>query len=283
MRNLILLSILFHLYQPSEAQIFQFQMFFEDAIGNRYTLTIGYDVNGTELIDPSFGETNIIGIAWDSIFDVRITDAFINKGIATFHTKKQIVPDSCTGWRFPVVSIDIKSKYWPITATWDNSLFGTECIMGSVFTSFHPGGWFDFPGFPSNLNRVNIAFTNQVTFTSNYNTAFGYDEEYAYVNSQNDTIPYFWMAFGDSTLMTWGVESIICDVKSYPNPVKDLFYIDNQNHSIKAIKIIDMMGRSQMADFKDGHIDMREFQTGYYLIMLIRKDGKTWNLKIMKE
>jgi len=258
-------------------------MFFEDAIGNKDTLTIGYDANGTELIDPSFGETNIIGIPIDSTFDVRISDAFFNNGNATFHTKKQILPDSCSGWWFPVVSIDVKSKNWPVTATWDNSLFNIECREGSVFTSFHPGGWWDVVGFPSDLNRVELANANQVTFTSNYNSLSGYDENYAYINSSNDTIPVFWMAFGDSTLITLGVESVAFEFKSYPNPVKDVFYIEIQDYLVKDIKVVDMMGRSKIVDFKNGYIEMKNFHSGYYLIRICRKDGKTQNIKIIKE
>ena len=283
MRKLILMTILLCLYQMSEAQAFQFQMFFEDAIGNKDTLTIGYDINGTELIDPSFGEVNIIGIPLDSTFDVRISDAFFNNGNATFHTKKQILPDSCSGWWFPVVSIDIKSEKWPVTARWDNSLFNIECIEGSVFTSFHPGGWWDVGGFPSDLNRVELANATDVTFTSNYNPTSGYDENYAYVNSSNDTIPVFWMAFGDSALISLGVENISFDFNSYPNPVKDFFYIELQNQLVKDVKVVDMMGRSKIVKFTNGYIDLRSFQSGYYLVIINGNDGKTKNIKILKE
>lgn len=283
MKNLILMTILLCFYQMSEAQTFQFQMSFEDAIGNKDTLTIGYDINGTEFIDPSFGETNIIGIPLDSTFDVRITNAFFNNGNATFHTKKQILPDSCSGWWFPIVSIDIKSKNWPVTARWDNSLFNIECREGSVFTSYHPGGWWDVGGFPSNLNRVELANVNQVSFTSNDYPSSGYNENYAYINSSNDTIPVFWMAFGNSSLISLDVENASFEFKSYPNPVKDFFFIDIQNDWVKDVRLIDMMGRSKMVDLKNGYIDMRNFHAGYYLIMICGKDGKTQKLKIIKE
>jgi len=283
MKNLILMTILVCFYQINEAQTFQFQMFFEDAIGNKDTLTIGYDVNGNELIDPSFGEMNIIGIPLDTTFDVRMSDAFFNNGNATFHTKKQILPDSCSGWWFPVVSIDVKSKNWPVTATWDNSLFNIECREGSVFTSFHPGGWWDVGGFTSDLNRVELANENKVTFTSNYNPISGYNVHYAYINSSNDTIPVFWMAFGDSRLISLGVDKISVGLKSYPNPVTDFLYFDLQNDLVKDVKVIDMYGKSTIVDFKNGCIDMRNFHAGFYLIMVNGKDGKIQNLKIIKE
>jgi hypothetical protein len=277
------MTILLCLFQFGKAQGFQFHLFFEDSIGNKDTLTIGYDLNGTELIDPFFGEENIIGIPLDSNFDVRISDAFFNDGNATFHTKKQILPDSCSGWWFPVVSIDIKSKNWPVTASWDNSIFTNECREGSVFTSFHPGGWWDVGGFPSDLNRVELAIENQVTFSSNYNPSLGYDENYAYINLSNDTIPVFWMAFGDSTLLSLGVEDISFEIQSYPNPVKDFFYVNIRTDLIKEIQIVDMLGKSKIVDFKNGYVDMRNFQAGYYLIIIYAKEGKILKKKILKK
>ncbi|MDX8340434.1 T9SS type A sorting domain-containing protein [Draconibacterium sp. IB214405] len=283
MKKLRLVAILIFLYQLGSAQEFQFPMFFEDAVGNMDTLTIGYDINGTKLIDSAFGESNIIEIPLDSIFDVRISDAFINNGVASFHTKKQILPDSCSGWRFPVVSIDIKCKNWPVTATWDNSLFNTECREGSVFTSFRPGGWWDVVGFSSDLSKVELANEYQVTFTSNYKPSSAYKGNYSYINSSNDTIPVFWMAFGDSTIITLDVESMSLEFNLYPNPVKDFLYIDIQNDFINDIRLIDMLGRSKLVEFKDGFIDMSGFHSGYYLIIINRKDGNTISSKIIKQ
>jgi len=283
MKKLMVITFLLCLFQIAKSQDFQFNMFFEDAIGNKDTLTIGYDIHGTELIDQSFGEENIIGIALDSVFDVRISDAFFNYGNATFHTKKQILPDSCLGWWFPVVSIDIKCENWPVTATWDNSLFNIECREGSVFTSFHPGGWWDVGGFPSDLNRVELANENHVTFTSNYNPSLKFNDNYAYINTSNDTIPVFWMAFGSPTQITLTIESVSYEINSYPNPVDELYYFDIPNDLIKEIKIVDMAGRSKIVDFENGYIDMRSFQTGYYVLIVNSQNGKILIKKIMKK
>jgi len=282
MKKLIFISVLLCFYQISEAQTFQFQMFFEDAIGNKDTLTIGYDLNGTELIDSSFGEENIIGIPLDSTFDVRISDAFYNYGNATFHTKKQILPNSCAGGWFPIVSIDIKCENWPVVATWDNSLFFNECREGSVFTSINPGGWWD-TGSPSDLYRTELVSENQVTFMSNYDSSLGVNENYAYINSSNDTIPVFWMAFGDLSLITLGVENISADFKSYPNPVKDLYYIDTPAEFVKDVTLVDMVGRRKIVEFKNGSIDLRSFKSGYYLVIINGNDGKSKSIKILKE
>lgn len=61
MKKLTLAIAFLSFFIIGEAQTFQFKISFEDASGNKDTLTIGYDQNGTESIDPSFGETNSIG------------------------------------------------------------------------------------------------------------------------------------------------------------------------------------------------------------------------------
>jgi hypothetical protein len=65
--------------------------------------------------------------------------------------------------------------------------------------------------------------------------------------------------------------------------VKDFFYIDIQNHLVKDIKVVDMMGRIKIVDFKNGYIDLRNLNSRYYMIMINRKDGKMQNLKIIKK
>lgn len=111
MKKSIILTLALFLIQSVNAQDFQFHMYFEDANGNKDTLILGYDANGTALIDSSFGEENIIGMALDSIFEVRMSDEHV--GFHTFQTKKQILPDSCSaGWRFPFVTIGIHCKNW---------------------------------------------------------------------------------------------------------------------------------------------------------------------------
>jgi len=71
-------------------QEFSFPIYFEDAIGNKDTLTMGYDINGTDGLDTVLGEINIIGVPLDTSFDVRISDAFWNNGNGTFQKKYRL-------------------------------------------------------------------------------------------------------------------------------------------------------------------------------------------------
>ncbi|HCS19283.1 MAG TPA: hypothetical protein DIW47_01765 [Bacteroidetes bacterium] len=283
MKKITLVFLLFGFCILSRAQSFQFQMYFEDAVGNKDTITLGYDANGTALIDPSFGEVDIIGIPLDSTFDVRISNARYNQINPTFQTKKQIVADSCSGWWFHAVSIEIHSKNWPVTASWDSALFNADCREGSVFTGMSPGGWWDVFGQPSNLNRAELATHSQVTFTSNYNPATPGNLYDAYVNSTNDTIPVFWMAFGDSSLLRLDVLGLSPELNAYPNPVVDFLHLDIESDLIHEIHVVDLAGRSTLVEYKNGHIDMRTFQSGNYMLILKLTEGTCLKKKILKK
>src|SRR5690554_6333842 len=91
------------------------------------------------------------------------------------------------------------------------------------------------------------------------------------------------MAFGDLSLITLGVENISADFKSYPNPVKDLYYIDTPAEFVKDVTLVDMVGRRKIVEFENGSIDLRSFKSGYYLVIINGNDGKSKSIKILKE
>lgn len=283
MRKLNTVFFLLLLSQIAIGQEFSFKMYFEDAIGNKDTLELGYDVNATDTIDAIFGEINIIGIPFDSVFDIRISDAYWNNNVGTFQTKKQIVQsNNCRALSF--ITIDLKCNNWPVTATWDNSVFSDTCRNGSVFTSVHPGGWWD-TGSPSDLWRAELLNTNQVTFTSNYFSG-QFDEYYAYVNDQNDTIPVFWQAFGDSTILMVGMEEFITnnEINVFPNPAINYTTIQfvNQDLKIENVQVLNINGASQPITVTGKNIDLTKVPTGLYFIQLTTSNGETITRKIIK-
>ena len=50
------------------------------------------------------------------------------------------------------------AKQWPVTASWDATLFEALCIEGSFLTSITPNGWWDV-GSPSDL--IIVYFRNE--------------------------------------------------------------------------------------------------------------------------
>lgn len=73
MKKLLLILFLIPIYTMAQEE-FSFELYFEDALGNKDTVILGYDPNATDVIDITFGEVNILSQPWGSNFDVRIGD-----------------------------------------------------------------------------------------------------------------------------------------------------------------------------------------------------------------
>jgi len=291
MKSHLLLILFISLATPSYCQDFSFQIYFEDTFGNKDTLTLGYDINGTDTIDTALGELNIISSPIDTSLDVRISNEWYNREflstVGTFHTKRQIVEENCGNW-FSISTIDIYTDNWPVTASWDSTLFNYLCINGSVFTSVNPGGWWDTAG-PSDLLITLFKNSNSVTFTSNVAgeiNDYGYID-YGYINNDNDTIPVFWQAFGDSTLTHMGVNETFTaiDFKIFPNPTSDYLNIELKGNDaiIKNVKIFDIMGTEQQIIWTKQLINLSHLSTGIFFVQIRLQNNQIITRTIIKE
>lgn len=251
---------------------------FEDAIGNKDSLTIGYDVNGTNDIDLVFNEENIINQPLNLAFDVRISNEWQNRYYSaspgTFHTKKQIIQEACDAW-FSLNYVDIYCNNWPVTITWDNALFDNACLNGSVFTSINPGGWWDTGGF-----RAELLASNSFTFSPNFNF---FNENYAYINNSGDTLNVFWLQFADSTLLTNQIEenylyniSIFQDIPNQTLTIKSDLFIGQ----IKKVNLVDMAGKQHEKPLFGMNINISTLETGLYYINLTSENGNIIRRKI---
>lgn len=274
---IFLFSILIFSNQAFSQQ-FSFQLMFEDAVGNQDSLIIGYDMNGTNDIDLVFNEENIINLPLNSTFDVRISNEWQNRYYntipGTFHTKKQIIETACDSW-FSLNCIDIYSNNWPVTITWDSTLFDNECLNGSVFTSITPGGWWDTGGF-----RAELLASNSYTFSPNFDFV---NENYSYINDSGDTLNVFWLQFADSTLLSAQIEenyenqiSIFQDIVNNVLVVK----LDPLEYKVEKIELFDLTGKLQETNICDSVIDISKIESGMYFINIIIEDRKTINRKI---
>jgi len=279
--NTLLFLLIFSQYVSG--QEFSFQMYFEDAIGNKDTLTIGFDINGTDTIDTEFGEVNIISIPLDTSLDVRISNEWHNRLYqnipGTFHTKKQITEKKDCGIWYSLNSIDIFTNNWPVHVHWDSTLFSDTCLNGSLFTSVMPGGWWDTGGF-----REVLIGSNSFSFEPNYPY---YDNYYGYINDNNDTIDVFWQTFGDSTLITTAIKEIKDNekIKVFPNPTSRRITIENASKTLRIenIRIVDINTKEQLISGTDKNIDLSGLPTGVYFIQLKMSNGQTVIRKIIKK
>ena len=288
MKKLLLIIAIFYFLTSAQGQEFSFQMNFVDAVGNKDSLVIGYDVNGTANIDAAFGETNIIGTPLNPTFDVRISNEWFNRNFlatnGTYHTKKQIIHNDCSSW-FAIQSIDIKAKHWPVTASWDNSLFNSTCRNGSVFTSVNPGGWWN-SGSPSDLWRLEFLAYNAATFTSNYSG--GYNRHFAYINNNADTISVFWQAFADSSLLVLSVKDVSVtnqELKVFPNPATEKISIQVPTNFgfVNKIEIFSSLGQLVKTTNKSNDIDFSQFEKGIYLVIVTNDNGNKLWTRTVKE
>lgn len=282
----ILLSILIFC-KIAKSQEFTFHMYFQDAIGNKDTLTLGYDLNATDSIDPAFGEINIISNPIDTAFDVRVTNEWLNRYFwgtpGNYHTKKQIVKNNCGNLSFSKSTIDIYTKHWPVTASWDSVPFYDICRNGSVFTQIHPSLWWDCFSGQSDFFRVTLISKSHLTFTSNVGN--GFDPNGGYINESGDTISVFWLAIGDSILLSESINEVenSFPIKIYPNPVTDRIIIENETtNKITQVQLFDFSGQKVSLTMNNNEINVSQLDNGIYFIQLLFSSGQIQNRKIIK-
>lgn len=266
---------------PGFSQEFSVAMYFEDAIGNKDTLVIGYDSNGSDTIDTVFNEVDIIEKPLDSLFDVRISNYYWNEAYELnqniFQTKKQILKNKC-GSYFSYNAIEIYCKNWPVKASWDKTAFNNDCLKESVFTSCWPGGWFDVPG-PSDLYFAVMKNTEQVEFSSNVEKN---DLSLGRITEEGDTISFFFQAFGNNLLVS-NVEPSLKEIKIFPNPAKNHLELDINDRPIKSLKIFNQSGKLQKINFKEKRIDISMLEVGLYFVNLEFQNGQINNYKFIKK
>jgi len=271
------------------SQQFSFQMFFTDAIGNKDTITLGYDPLATYGIDDNFGEENIIDVPLKSTLDVRITDEYFNRTYndmdGTYHTKKQIIPYDCIQLSFESIqTIDISTKHWPVTAKWNSALFNDSCRDGSLFTSINPGGWWD-TGSPSNLYRRELVETDSVTFTSNLTGEF-FDDWFGYIKG-DDTIPVFWQLISSVELLTSvnELKSTTTEVNIFPNPFADQLTIQAQTNEPSTLYLFDGLGRPVLKQlfFNSATINTSQLAKGIYYYQLSGEHGFIKTGKVIRQ
>ena len=265
------------------AQQFSFQMFFSDAIGNKDTITLGYDLNATDSIDLAFGEVNIISTPLDTNLDVRITNTWWDSSSPiSFHTKKQIIYNYCNSFSIGLQPINIFTHHWPVTATWNNTLFNDSCRYGSVFTSINPGGWWD-TGSPSDLWRKDLFFGSTATFTTNFEDGY-----FGYINNSGDSIPVFWQAFADSAFLTASIPTVPNKSQKlllYPNPTENKINLVTPKEfgSINSVEIYSSIGKLIYTYSKTTSLDLSLLESGIYFISAINSNNEKLTTVVLRK
>jgi hypothetical protein len=290
MKKILFIIATFCLLTTAHGQQFSFQMFFTDAVGNKDTITLGYDSSATDSIDTSFGEVNIISVPLKTSLDVRITNEWVNQNFfnrpATHHLKKQIFFNPCLSYYYShIQTIDILSRHWPVTATWDNTVFNDKCRNGSVFTSIDPACWWDVGCGYSNLDVQILAANKSATFSPNKEPNSG--DYYGYIIDR-DTISSFWLAISDLSLLHLSIDEKLNPenkIKVFPNPASEIITIQVpiQFGAIKRIEIFSALGQLVKTTEDAIDINIAQLAKGVYFVGVANeKGGKLWT-RMIKE
>lgn len=287
-----------HLHSQQTA-LFQVVIRFEDAVGNKDSVTVGYDPNATFGIDAEFGEAEITA-PFDSVFEVRAMSRF------DFDNKfsKVIIDESdfifglnCYGG--PIVYLFVWSKHQPFKVDWDSSLFLNNVCVRSSFISNHQedevAGPFDLDEFPpicacmaaqseqyfelseEALPPENsmITFEAEVEGTGNqviYGLRFKPSDPGGYT-------PCYWI--------TTDIEEPTATIplSIFPNPARGLVKITGSEQvAFEALNVFDATGHlvRSISDFKNSEADLSGLPAGIYQLQAQDEDRKRYAGRVVK-
>lgn len=272
--------LLFLLFVPLSVfgQEFSFSMYFEDAVGNKDTLILGYDPAATDGINLQFGEENILYDPFIKDLDVRASDFSLMHWQPdcncymwsdSFLTKKHITPKICNIAEFPPPgNIYIYCKHFPLKISWD-PVFNDDCNKYSFITDWYPGGWFD----AGHGAQGPFFMKDSVSITFEHLNFYGYGED-----KREELVPYNGINLNVLYYSLWyspnlsNIRKILPEKPViYPNPVKDMLYIQTGNNEFESAKIRDLTGRMIMVS-NNNPIQVSSLPQGTYLLEVTIKN-----------
>jgi hypothetical protein len=296
MKNIIIVSICLLLLAISsfaqQTPQFEMPLYFEDALGNKDTLIIGYDDNASSYqLNPQFGEVEITE-PYDEFFEVRARKIpFVNP----FETKKSIAdfgyfPNNECGISSGT-TITVRLKYPPLKVSWDKNLLQEdECHIGTFLapsehwalvvdlTSLEPCSMYCL----YEKEEVIIDFTGQNT--SMYSVLNILD---SIENVGIDTIQWMNLVFTPQTCpeIIDNVNIINRALKKipvFPNPTSQYLILDTEKN-VTNIQIFNSYGiflRMENGDSKK--LDVQSLDKGVYFGIAELNNGEKQVFKFIK-
>lgn len=270
MNRALILLIVFS-YQGFGQEEFSFPIHFEDKAGNKDTVIFGYDSLGTDGIDSLFGEKNISNEAWDTTLDVRLSNYFSwDSSRSAYETKKQIANKDCSE-SASVFKFKILTRSWPVTASWDSSLFVGSCLSTTTFSSVISDGiggsqriiddsTAGFVGFVKFQSASKITFTEQ-------SVGIGlYIDEINAVATRTDTLNYYWISLNEESFYKFIVPIREKQKDSFPI----LSFKNNRlkffQNGISRIEIFSALGKRQTVIHVSGGLDLSHLTPGVFIL-----------------
>lgn len=314
MRTILTLIIVSISYFQIQAQNFEAQLYFEDSLGERDTLTFGRAETATNNFfgefDEEFGEVDIKIDSLDD-FDVRFylvrgdnpnmefelfwfCDAELNDNSRdldeTFYELKNIFipPSECSensfGFRQEFF-IPVDAAY-PITISWDRSLFQDSCNFNANISEVpfaEQDGLEIFGGefCPENINYPFISLNDLDQFVLEEPNFLSYErlrEDTVLVSTYYLTVPN--RLDGDIMNNTSSLKEFSQNM--YPNPVQDKLYVETTDQ-IWNYQILNIQGQEMMEGEYQNFIGVEALPSGIYFLQLQQEGDLYKAIKFVKE
>jgi hypothetical protein len=258
----------------------KFTLRFEDAVGNKDSVIVGFDSLAAPYIDSIFGEIDLTEVPFDSVFEVRGADMggqeFLSKII--IHGYREWM---CTG-NVQYQSINIYAKHFPVRITWDSTYFEHECYDWTHFTRswyylFHPS---IFNGDIIRLNQQSefLVTKEYLAQTETYRTSYQHSIE----GGGEDTVFVMFIGLAGSEPTDAVEELWSIPIKVFPNPATDEVHLELPENFGEII-----YGQVYIADGRIGWlnegwdddssnraISLYGWPSGIYTIKIVNSKGK---------
>lgn len=273
MKNLSL--ILLFITSPLFSQEFSTTFIFKDALGNKDSIIVGYSPLATDSLNHNLGEIQIPSNLIDTLFGVYISNVTANSveencyyEKAKFRTKKKytklISKKDVYTWNDDlIIKVDIIAKFFPVTVSWNKTLFQNDSLQNSFIISTRPGFWFDAGEFPNKLSENDsiLYYPNGIMFQC-YNDSI-----------ELSLIPihklYICFATKDYLFSISNVQAN--NVNIYPNPCKSFINIELQIENDFTLEIISPEGKlvnKTKISKKNNIINTSDLPKGVFILRL---------------
>lgn len=288
-------SIIFlssHVSAQFQIPEFQTKLYFEDAVGNKDTITIGHDINASYSYSPEFGEQDI-NEPFDSIFEVRAgryLDLSTYIPPEEFVLSKTLIGNREDWGLHPFydclpggesIMLFVNAKYQPVQVTWDSSVFdSTWCMHGSLLSAHQLTPltlfWWETPN--ALENSACMSAENELKFSLPAEGVWDSDNFIYYPVGTEDNLDtiynlLYWPAHSGliENQICPGFVSNIDDYRvesrklAFPNPTNGILALNTELIKENEVEVFTSSGEIVYAG-NDKEIDIGDKDSGLYLI-----------------
>ncbi len=223
------------------------------------------------------GQTSTIVGAFDNLaatlpynnftisFDIKITEKSASSSDFAFATVNSTVGSYVTWLRCQYDGkVMVATTAWNDSgATWNaNTWYRFKVVGGATNVSYYLNDVLIYTGAPMTTNAI-----NQIRFVHDNYSGNAYIDN---IKINNETV----LATDEVLAKTEGISI-------YPNPTTDFINIKSSN-KIKKIEVYDIAGRNMNFKLEGNQVDIRDLQSGSYLLN-IETNGRNYTEKFMKK